>query len=286
MKDISLKDLLEAGCHFGHKVSRWHPKAASFIYQTKDGIHIIDLAKTRDNLKKAGEFVKSLGEEGKILLFVATKRQAKGVVSEAARRVHIPYLTSRWVGGFATNWDEVKKNIDKVNDMRKDRDEGVWKQFPKHEQVKLDKDLRKLEKAYGGVVELVALPDAMFLIDIKTEVIALREASRRGIPVVAVVDTNTDPNLVDFPVPANDDAVGSIKYLTDYIADAYGEGRDLREKKESKKVPMSNVKEQKENEKVEKVEEVGKVEKAPSVAKAMAGKAEKPRKRGRPKKTS
>jgi len=177
-----LKDLLEAGCHFGHKVSRWHPKATTFIYQAREGIHIIDLAKTKDGLQKAAEYVKKLGEEGKLMLVVATKRQAKGVVTEAAKRAGLPYLTNRWVGGFITNWEAVKSNIEKVNRMKSEQLDGSWKKFPKHEQVKLEKDLKKLLMVYGGVVELTKLPDAFFMVDIKTENNCLKETQRKSLP--------------------------------------------------------------------------------------------------------
>jgi len=221
MKDISLKDLLESGCHFGHRIEKWHPKAAEYIYQDREGIHIIDLAQTRSGLKKAAEYLRNLGKEGKIVLFLGTKRQARGVVSEAAKKANAPYLSTRWIGGFMTNWEEIKKNIDKLNRMHKERTDGDWTKFPKHEVVKLEKDLRKIEAVYGGVASLVSLPDTLFIVDIKKEIAALKEASKQEIPVVAIVDTNTDPNLVDYPIPANDDAVGSIRIIVDYLADAY-----------------------------------------------------------------
>lgn len=230
MKDIALKDLLEAGCHFGHKVERWHPKAAEFIFGEREGIHIIDLVKTRDGLKKGGEYLQNLGKAGQLILFVATKRQAKGVVTEAAKRAGVPYLTNRWIGGFLTNWEEVKKNIDKVNRGRKELAEGVWKKFPKHEQVKMEKELHKREAVYGGVTELARLPDAVFIIDVKREVASLREAIKRKMPIVAIIDTNANPNQVDYPIPANDDAVGSIQFIVNYLADSYLEGKKVGEK--------------------------------------------------------
>lgn len=235
MKEISLKELLEAGCHFGHRKERWHPKAASFIYQTKEGIHIIDLVKTRSALTQAAEYVKGLGQERKTILFVATKRQAKGVVSEAAKRAGVAYLTSRWIGGFITNWEEVKKNIDKLNRFYKEKADGSWQKFPKHEIVKLEKILRKLEIVYKGVIDLTAPPAAVFIVDAKKEIACLAEAIRRGVKTVAIVDTNTDPSALDFPIPANDDAVGSIQYIVNYLAEAYLEGRKLAEKQEGKK---------------------------------------------------
>lgn len=233
MKEISLRELLEAGCHFGHKVERWHPKAASFIYQAREGIHIIDLAKTKAGLKVASQYVKELGELGKLILFVATKRQSKGVVTDATKRAALPYLTSRWVGGFLTNWETVKKNLDKMNRLRKERTEGSWKKFPKHEIVQLEKLLRQLEVVYAGVADLVQPPDALFIVDIKKEHISVAEAQRRGLTTVAIVDTNANPTDIDYAIPANDDAVGSIQYIVNYLADAYMEGRAIKEKKSS-----------------------------------------------------
>jgi len=230
MREIALTELLEAGCHFGHKVTRWHPKAAAFIYQAREGVHIIDLVKTRDWLKRASEFVCELGKQGKILLFIGSKRQAKGVVSEAAKRAVLPYMTNRWIGGLLTNWDEVKKNIEKMNTLRKEKKDGAWERYPKHEIVKLNKTLRQIEMIYDGVKDLTNLPDAVFIVDINKEVTALKEAVRREIPIAAIVDSNSNPTLTDYPIPANDDAVGSIQYIVNYIADAYLEGKGIGEK--------------------------------------------------------
>lgn len=285
MKDISLKDLLEAGCHFGHKTDKWHPKASVFIYAAREKLHIIDLAKTKAGLTKAAEFVYSLGKEGKVLLMVATKRQAKTVVYEAAKKAGVVYLTNRWVGGFMTNWDSVKKNIDKVNRMKTERTDGAWSKFPKHEQVKLEKELRKMEMVYGGVLNLVKLPDAIFIVDIRREDIALKESIRAGITSIAIVDTNANPEMVDFAIPANDDAVGSVKFIVDYLAEAYTEGLNLRDKEAeiSVKREAESGKEEKREEKVN-VDAKGakeaiqreKVEKAKSEGKST--KKEKPKK--------
>lgn len=232
MKNISLLELLEAGCHFGHRAEKWHPKADSFIYQTRGGIHIIDLAKTKIQLEAALEFIRNIAREGKIILFVATKRQAKGVVREAAVKAKIPYMISRWIGGFMTNWDEVKKNIDKLNRLQKESTDGSWSKFPKHETVKLQKEIQKLKLVYEGVADFTRTPDAIFMVDIKKENSVLREASRLGLPTMAIVDTNSDPTKVDFPIPANDDAVGSIQYIVDKLAEAFVEGTAIREKEE------------------------------------------------------
>lgn len=283
MKDILLKDLLEAGCHFGHKTEKWHPKAASFIFQEKGGIHIIDLAQTRDGLKKASEYVKTLAQEGKTLLFIATKRQAKGVVTEAAKKAACSYLTNRWIGGFITNWPEIKKNIDKLLKFRMERLDGSWKKFPKHEIVNLEKILRKLEAIYGGVAQMTGLPDAVFVVDIKKEDSCVLEAVRKEIPVIAIVDTNADPYQVDYPIPANDDAVGSIRYIVNYLTDAFLEGKNLREKQIEKE---NKAKEKAVKDTEEKRPEAVTAEGKEVVKKEADKPAEKPEKKktGRPKK--
>lgn len=274
MEDITLQALLEAGCHFGHKSERWHPKASEFIYTEKDGIHIIDLAKTKAGLEAAVVFIKQLTMEGKEVLFVATKRQARGVVKQEAEAVGAPYFVERWIGGFLTNWESIKKNIDKIIRLEREFETGVWKKFPKHEQSKLTRYVARLKINYGGVLKLIALPAALFIVDVKKEIAAVREAKRMGIPIVAIVDTNADPVDVDYVIPANDDAVGSIQYLTHIIAQAYSDGHEVARKQESQ-----------EKEKVEPksiiegntpVEEP--VMKTPTSAKATAGKRDRPKK--------
>ena len=225
MKDITLQDLLEAGCHFGHKSERWHPKAQQFIYTKKDGIHIIDLAKTKIGLDAALAFVKELVSGGSELLFVATKRQAKGIVKEEAIRVGAPYMTERWIGGFLTNWDGIHKNIQKIIRLTEEEATGAWKKFPKHEQMKLSRYLARLKVFYGGVLQLNVPPQALFIVDVKKEIAAVREGLRCGIPIIAIVDTNSDPTGITHIIPANDDAVGSITIIAKTIAAAYEEGR-------------------------------------------------------------
>lgn len=235
MEEITLQALLEAGCHFGHKAERWHPKAAEFIYTKKDGIHIIDLVKTKAGLEKAGEFVKQITSAGNEVLFVATKRQAKGIVKDEAAKVGAPYLVTRWIGGFLTNWDQVQKNLAKIIKMTDDQASGAWKKFPKHEQVKMARYLERLHGFYGGVLTLKSPPAAIFVIDIKNEISAIREAKRIGIPIVAVVDTNADPTLVNYVIPANDDAVGSVSLIAHYILGAYNEGKESFKKEAADK---------------------------------------------------
>lgn len=225
MKDITLQDLLEAGCHFGHKSERWHPKAQQFIYVEKDGIHIIDLAKTKQGAEEAYTFIKNLIASGSEILLVGTKRQAKGIVKDAAIRVGAPYITERWIGGFLTNWEGIHKNIQKINRLTEEQANGGWKKFPKHEQLKLARYLTRLKVFYGGVLKLNVPPQALFIVDVKKEIVAVKEAIRSKIPIIAMVDTNSDPKGISHVIPANDDAVGSISCIVNYITAAYEEGK-------------------------------------------------------------
>lgn len=229
--EVSLKELLEAGCHFGHQVPRWNPRAASFIYTARDNVHIIDLAKTKEGLEQAAAFVKTTASQGGTIIFVGTKRQARGIVEEEAKRAGAMYLVVRWPGGLLTNWWEMKKNLEKLKRMREEKSKGLLQKFTKKEQQLKGRELAKLEGLYGGIAELTDLPQVLFLIDIRKEEAAVREAAKTGVKVVAIVDTNANPDLVDFPIPANDDAVGSIKLIVSYLADAYEEGKKLFGKK-------------------------------------------------------
>ncbi|OGG29184.1 30S ribosomal protein S2 [Candidatus Gottesmanbacteria bacterium RIFCSPLOWO2_01_FULL_46_9] len=227
MQDITLQALLEAGCHFGHKAERWHPKASKFIYIEKDGIHIIDLAKTKTGLEAAAEYVRDIVAKGGDILFVGTKRQARGIVKQEAAAVSVPYFSERWIGGFLTNWDQIRKNIEKINRMTTDQASGAWKKFPKHEQSKMARYLERIKIYYGGVLAIAQVPQALFVVDVRKEIAAVREAQRRGVPVIGIVDTNSDPTNIDFVIPANDDAVGSVSFIVHYMAEAYKEGKAL-----------------------------------------------------------
>lgn len=239
MDEITLKQLLEAGCHFGHKAERWHPKAKEFIYEEREGIHVIDLARTKAGLTQAALFIKDTAKNGKSVLFIGTKKQASAIIKEEASRVGASYISQRWIGGFLTNWEQVHKNLERIRKLTEEEKNQAWKKYPKHERVKLSRYLRKLEKFYGGVINLRQLPDAVFIIDIKRESIAVYEAQKMNIKVVGVVDTNSDPSKIDYPVPANDDAVGSIRLLVKYLADAYLEGKNEFEKEQAKKIEDS-----------------------------------------------
>ncbi len=241
MQEITLEQLLEAGCHFGHKAERWHPKASEFIWAEKDGIHIIDLAKTKAGLDAATAFVSELAGAGNTVLFVGTKRQARGVVKEVAVKAGASFLVQRWIGGFMTNWEGVHKNIQKIIKMMDDQKNGGWKKFPKHEQTKMGRYLNRLNVDYEGVLMLSDLPKAIFVVDVRKEQSAVREAQRLNIPVIGIVDTNADPTGIDYVIPANDDAVGSVQLIVSTIAEAYREGRERAEKEAAKLNPAVTV---------------------------------------------
>lgn len=234
MKDVSLKDLLEAGCHFGHRVDRWHPKAAPFIYQERNGIHVIDLAKTRAGLIKAADYIKQIAATGGVVIFVGTKRQAVAIIKEEAAMAGALFMQKRWIGGFLTNWEQVHKNLEKIRRLTEEEKTNAWKKYPKHERVKLSRYLDKIEELYGGVVTLTEKPAALVIVDVKREMVAVREAQRSGIPLVGIVDTNSDPTGIDYVVPANDDAVGSIKFIVHFLAEAYLEGIQMKQKADEK----------------------------------------------------
>lgn len=248
MQEITLKELLEAGCHFGHEARRWHPKADRYIYGERNGIHIIDLAKTKVGLDTAREYVKGLGEAGKVVLFVGTKRQSSQIIKAEAARVDAAFFDKRWVGGFITNWGEIKKTFAKLNRMEEEKAKGEWQKFPKHEQLKLDRQRLKLEKFYGGVKKLKDLPDALFIADSRNEKTAVNECISSGIPIVAISDTNCDPTKITYPIPANDDGVKSISLIVKSVADAYLKGKEAGKKievaqeKKTQEVPKVKAK--------------------------------------------
>lgn len=243
MKEITLEELLEAGCHFGHQVTRSNPKARDFIFEARDNIHIIDLAKTKEGLEEAVAFVKALAsKEGSSIIVVGTKRQAKGIVEEEIKRAMgelkneerltegLYYVTNRWVGGILTNFSEVSKNCKKLKDLaaKLQSDEEKAK-YTKKEVGLWERERQKLQSFYGGIENMKKNPDALFIIDTHNEDLAVREANKVGVVTVGIVDTNADPYIVDYPIPANDDAVGSIELIVSYIIDAWIEGRKNQE---------------------------------------------------------
>lgn len=218
------QQLLEAGVHFGHLKKKWNPKMLPYIFAEKKGIHIIDLNKTVEGLQEAAAAMKSIAKSGKKIMFVATKKQAKEIVTEAAKRINMPFVTERWLGGMLTNFNTVRKSVKKMQSIEKMLNDGSAESLTKKERLTLTRDKEKMEKVLGGIAQLGRAPAALFLVDIGHEHIALAEAKRLGITTFGMVDTNSDPNKVDFAVPANDDATKSVAIITNYIAAAIAEG--------------------------------------------------------------
>ena len=221
---ITMKQLLEAGVHFGHQTKRWNPKMKPYIYGARNGIYIIDLQKTVGMARAAFRFVTEVTSRGGSVLFVGTKKQAQDVIQEEAKRAGQFFVTSRWLGGTLTNFKTIKQGIDRLKALEKMAEDGTFERLPKKEVASLEREREKLEKNLGGIKDLSRLPGALFVIDPKKEYIAIHEANRLGIPVIAVVDTNCDPEGIDFVIPGNDDAIRSIKLFTSKIADAAIEG--------------------------------------------------------------
>lgn len=218
--DIKVKELGEAGLHFGHSSSKRNPNMEPYIDGVKGDIHIFDLNKTAEKLEQALKFLATQKAKGKNILLVGTKPQAVELVKDVAEKHNLPYLTYRWVGGFITNFSEIKKRIDHLNDLLKQRKEGELKKYTKKEQLEIDREIEKLEKKFGGVKKLTSHPDIVFALNMDKDELAIKEAKQKDIKVVAVSDTNTDPTIVDYPIPANDDAISSIKYILDKFDEA------------------------------------------------------------------
>jgi small subunit ribosomal protein S2 len=225
--EVPLKDLLEAGCHFGHQSRRWNPKMQPYIWQAKEGVHIFDLVKTAAKLKEACLALRDLVAEGKTVTFVGTKRQAQAVIKEEAKKTGVPYVAQRWLGGTITNWEQIKKSLDKLIEMREKKEKGEYEKYTKKENVLIDREIDRLSRFLGGLVDLKEPPEALFVVDVKREIAAVKEAKKKGIKVFAIVDSNADPDLVDYVIPANDDAVRSIKLIVAKIAQAVEEGKKL-----------------------------------------------------------
>jgi len=226
MAVVSMKQLLEAGVHFGHQTRRWNPKMAPYIYTERNGIYIIDLQKTVKKLDEAYNFVRQLAEDGKSILFVGTKKQAQEAVKEEAERVGMYWVNARWLGGMMTNFKTMQTRINRLAQLRKMQEDGTFDILPKKEVIKLEGEIEKLEKYLGGVKEMRRLPGALFVVDPRKETNAIAEAHKLGIPIVAIVDTNCDPDEIDYPIPGNDDAIRAIKLIAQAIASAVQEGRE------------------------------------------------------------
>ena len=225
MAVVAMKQLLEAGVHFGHQTKRWDPKMAEYIYQARNGIHIIDLQKTSKKIDEAYKFMKDIAEEGKTILFVGTKKQAQECVKDAAIKSNMFYVDQRWLGGMLTNFKTIKTRIARLNKLEEMENDGTFEVLPKKEVAALKNEKEKLEKNLGGIRDMKEMPGAMFVVDPKNERIAVLEAKKLNIPIVGLVDTNCNPEDVDYPIPGNDDAIRAVKLITDVMANAIKEAR-------------------------------------------------------------
>lgn len=223
--EYDLQALLEAGCHFGHKVSKWHPKMAEFIYGEQDGIHLFDLAKTASQLQLAYDFIFNLAKEGKTLLIVGTKKQAREIVKNAATEAGCFFINSRWMGGMLTNWTQISRSIKRMEEIRQGLETDKYKGYTKYERVQLEKEQNRLERFFVGLKGLKNRPDCIFVVDAKHDDLVVEEAQKENIPVLALVDSDTDPRPMEIAIPANDDAVKSIEFVVNQIAAAYKAGR-------------------------------------------------------------
>jgi small subunit ribosomal protein S2 len=222
---VSMRELLEAGVHFGHQTRRWNPKMRRFIFGERGGIYIIDLQKTLESLEEAQSFVRNLAERGGAVLFVGTKKQAQDAVEEEAKRTGMPYVNHRWLGGLLTNWRTIAERIEHLHELRRLRDEGQLDLLPPKERISMQGELEKLEANLGGVADMRKQPDTVFIVDLRKEQLAVREARRLGLPVIALVDTNCDPDEADFVIPGNDDAIRSCSLVVRAIGEAIAEGK-------------------------------------------------------------
>jgi small subunit ribosomal protein S2 len=227
LPDTTIKELLEAGAHFGHQTARWDPRMKKYIFTKRNGIHIIDLERTSLMLGKAREFVRELVAEGSTILFVGTKKQAQEAIESEAKRCGMPYINQRWIGGILTNFTTIQSRIDYLVRLEDQRARGEFTRLPKKEALKLEEEIIRLNRQLGGIKEMTRLPSALFIIDTVKEKIALAEAKRMSIPVVAVADTNSNPDEIDHPIPANDDAIRAVKLVCTKIADAVLEGKAI-----------------------------------------------------------
>lgn len=234
MAVVSMKQLLEAGVHFGHQTRRWNPKMAEYIYTERNGIYIIDLQKTVRKLEEAYLFVRDVAAEGKDVLFVGTKKQAQDSVREEAARASMPYVNARWLGGMLTNFRTIRRRIDRLNQLKTMEEDGTFDLLPKKEVIKLRLEIEKLEKFMGGITEMNHLPGALFIVDPRKERIAVAEARNLGIPIVAIVDTNCDPDEIDYVIPGNDDAIRAVRLISATMANAVIESRQGQESAEAK----------------------------------------------------
>jgi small subunit ribosomal protein S2 len=254
MSNVTMKELLEAGVHFGHETKRWDPKMKPFIFGARNGIYIIDLQKTVQLFKEAYQFVRDITSKGEYILFIGTKKQAQETIYEQATRCNMFYVNHRWLGGMLTNFQTIKRSIDRLNKLEAMKNEEIYNLLPKKEVLELEKERNRLEKSLGGIKNMDRLPGAMFIVDPKKEKIAVREARKIGIPSIGIVDTNCNPEDVDYIIPGNDDAIRAIQLFASKIADAAIEGRQLYEKQ----LQVEEVRKEKET--VEQAEPTGEIQ--------------------------
>jgi small subunit ribosomal protein S2 len=241
MANVTMKEMLEAGVHFGHETKRWDPKMKSYIYGARNGIYIVDLQKTVVLFKEAYNFVRDVAAQGEYILFVGTKKQAQDSIYEEATRCNMFYVNRRWLGGMLTNFQTIKKSIDQLNKLEAMKNDDIYSLLPKKEVLQLEKQRKRLEKALGGIKNMDRLPGAIFVVDLKKERIAVSEARKLGIPSVGIVDTNCDPDEIDYVIPGNDDAIRAIRLFSSKIADAVIEGRQIYEKTLQEEEPVESI---------------------------------------------
>jgi small subunit ribosomal protein S2 len=242
-----IQEMIDAGVHYGHQAKRWHPKMEPYIYTVNKNVHIIDLEKTEELLEKACEFLYEQASLGKVIVFVGTKRQSKSIIEKEAQRCGALYVTERWIGGTITNFETIKKNIDKLLEYIKGREDGKFDVYTKKERLMIDREIEKLQIAYGGISSLKKAPEVLFVIDPKREKTAIREAKRSDVPVISVIDTNANPTDVDYLIPGNDDAIKSVALLVRAIADAVEEGyKEYGKVEKEKKTEQENQKKEEE----------------------------------------
>lgn len=245
MVNISLEDLLDSGAHFGHQVRRWNPKVKEFVYGEQDGVHVFDLVKTKEAIEAACTEITKYIKEGKSVLLLATKKQSKDKALEILQDTGIAVVTERWLGGTITNFAQLKKSLDKLSDIKEKLGNGYYAKFTKKERLLIEREKERLERFFGGITNLKKIPDMLIVVDIKKEITAIKEATRKNVTIVGIVDTNSDPNLVDFPIPMNDDATKALELVLGYVKEAIKEGQGVSVKgavkaKTAKKTKKTN----------------------------------------------
>lgn len=237
MSVVSMKSLLEAGVHFGHQTRRWNPKMSRYIFTERNGIYIIDLQKTVKKIDEAYNFIREIASEGGQILFVGTKKQAQDAIEKEAKKCGMHYINQRWLGGTLTNYKTIRKRINRLHELKKMEEDGTFEVLPKKEVIGLRHEEERLEKFLGGIKDMNGMPDAIYIVDPKKESIAVKEAQILGIPIVAIIDTNCDPDEIDYPIPGNDDAIRAVKLITETIANAVLEGKQGDQSEAEEEIP-------------------------------------------------